>query len=306
MPDSSDPKPDLLPPSAIRRPIRWWPAVIILLLHTSAVIWVRSYYGRSRQDQNIAIAEIAIIAGLLLLVWVLFFSRLNWRIRLISLGAVVVVIILLPLLFRIHGVTGDLVPILEWRWQHRTLASPHGNRTATATAPPILLTNDYPQFLGPNRNGTLDHPRLARDWKAEPPTRLWIQAVGTAWSGFAVVGHRAVTQEQRGEEEAVICYDLLSGAVLWSYAYPAHYQSSLAGEGPRATPTVAGDRVYALGSTGILNCLLVESGRLLWSKDILQDNQAQAGEWGISCSPLAKESLRATRHTQQSRGRARA
>ena len=116
----------------------------------------------------------------------------------------------------------------------------------------------------------VEQPRLARDWKAQAPQRLWLQAVGPGWSGFAVVGSRAITQEQRGEDEAVICYDLLTGTPLWSYAYPAHFQSPLAGEGPRATPTVAGQRVYTLGSTGILNCLDLETGRLLWSKDIMQ------------------------------------
>src|SRR5208337_4155507 len=77
------------------------------------------------------------------------------------------------------------------------------------------------------------------------------------------------------EDEAVVCYDLLSGAPLWSHAYPAHFQSPLAGEGPRATPTVAGQRVYTLGSTGVLNCLDLETGRPLWSKDILRDNEAK-------------------------------
>ena len=104
-----------------------------------------------------------------------------------------------------------------------------------------------------------------------------------------MAGGRAITQEQRGEDETVVCYDLLSGEPLWSYAYPAHFQSSLAGEGPRATPTIAGHRVYALGSTGILNCLDLETGKLVWSKDILQDNQAKVNEWGMSCSPLVDE-----------------
>jgi outer membrane protein assembly factor BamB len=99
------------------------------------------------------------------------------------------------------------------------------------------------------------------------------------------------SQEQRGEDEAAVCYDLLSGEPLWSYAYPAHFQSSLGGEGPRATPTIAGRRVYALGSTGILNCLELETGKLLWSKDTLQENQAKVNEWGMSSSPLTVHDL---------------
>ena len=153
------------------------------------------------------------------------------------------------------------------------------------------LTNDWPQFLGPNRNGTVDQPCLARDWEAQPPQRLWLRPVGAGWSGFAVAGGRAVTQEQRGDNETVVCYDLLSGVPLWVYAYPAHFQSPLAGEGPRATPTIAGRRVYALGSTGILNCLDLETGKLRWSKDTVRDNESKVNEWGMSCSPLIVDDL---------------
>ena len=157
--------------------------------------------------------------------------------------------------------------------------------------PLLNLTNDYPQFLGPHRNAIVDHPRLARDWKAQPPEQLWVQPVGRGWSGFAIVGNQAITQEQRGEEEAVVCYELLSGSVIWAYLYSAHYRSSLAGEGPRATPTISENRVFALGSTGILNCLDLKTGKLLWSKDAVRDNHSEVSDWGISCSPLLMDEL---------------
>src|SRR5439155_8007773 len=231
-----------------RKSIRWWPAAVILVLASGAIVYFRSSYGRSHQDQNIATASVVLIAFPLLLVWCLLFSRLRWKIRLGIFGAASGFVALLPLLFRIHGVTGDLVPVLEWRWQSRNLPSlEKAAKTVSSRSPAQAnqFTNDYPQFLGPHRNSTVDQPRLARDWNAQPPRRLWNHPVGTAWSGFAVSGNRAITQEQRGDNEAVVCYDVLSGAVLWSYAYPAHFESSLAGEGPRATPTVAGGRVYA-------------------------------------------------------------
>jgi len=284
--------PDQTPPP--RRPIRWWPVWIILCLAIIAEIWVQSFYGRQRQDKNIATANVVIIGGFLLLLWCLFFSRLRWAIRLSVFGAIVAVVALMPVLFRIHGVTGDLVPILEWRWKQRTLASLHQARkpgSILARPPGSALTNDYPQFLGPHRNGILDQPRLARDWNQNPPARLWSHQVGTAWSGFAISGNHAITQEQRNEEEAIICYDLVSGDLIWSYAYPAHYASSLAGEGPRATPTISGQKVYALGSTGMLNCLDLETGKLVWSKDVVQDNQSHVNEWGMSGSPLVTDEL---------------
>src|SRR6266852_1835027 len=121
MSDTPDPK------AVPRRSVRYWPVLTILLLAMGAAFWVRSSYGRQRQDQNIAIANVVVISFLLLLLWCLFFSRLKWKIRLGVLGAVVAVGFLMPVAFRIHGVTGDLVPILEWRWQHRALAPLKGS-----------------------------------------------------------------------------------------------------------------------------------------------------------------------------------
>src|ERR1019366_2887204 len=241
-------------------------------LAAGAVVWVWQFYERQRQDRNIATASIGLITLFLLLLWCLLLSRLRWQIRLGVLGGVVGLIMVVMALFRFHGVTGDLVPVLQWRWEHPvllSLAEQTNPIVSTTLAQRNEFTNDYPQFLGPHRNSMVEQPRLARDWKAQAPQRLWLHAVGPGWSGFA----------------------LLCGAPIWSYASPAHFQSPLAGEGPRATPTVAGQRVYALGSTGILNCLDWETGKLLGSKDIMRDNQAKVDEWGVSCSPLIVDDL---------------
>src|SRR5262249_20291789 len=152
---------------------------------------------------------------------------------------------LVAFLFRIRGVSGDLVPILEWRWgAKKSLSLERSTSSRSSPAQPLSFTNDYPQYLGPDRNGILTQPHLARDWKAHPPEQLWLRPVGAGWAGFAVVGTRAITLEQRGEEETVICYDLISGAPLWSFGYAGHYDSPIAGEGPRATPTIAANRIF--------------------------------------------------------------
>ncbi|MGO8927671.1 MAG: PQQ-binding-like beta-propeller repeat protein [Limisphaerales bacterium] len=280
--------------AAPRRPLRWWPVPIILALAAGAVVWVWQCYGRQRQDRNIATAIIVLVTLFLLLLWCLFLSRLRWRIRLGVFGGVVGLILPVMALFRFHGVTGDLVPVLQWRWERPSWTSPAEQTRPlvnTAVAQGNQLTNNWPQFLGPHRNSMVEQPGLARDWTAQAPQRLWLRPVGPGWSGFAVAGSRAITQEQRGEDETVICYDLLTGTPLWSHAYPAHFQSPLAGEGPRATPTIAGHRVFALGSTGVLTCLDLETGKPLWSKDTVQDNQAKVNEWGMSCSPLVVDGL---------------
>jgi len=265
---------------------------MILLAAAGALVWVSQGYGRQRQDRVMATAQIAAVTFVLLLIWCIFLSRIRRKIRLSVLGSVVGLMLLGAGLFRIHGVTGDLVPVVQWRWSRAAWVSPaEQGKPALTPAASNEFTNDYPQFLGPNRNATVPQLRLARDWQAQPPQRLWLQPVGPGWSGFAVAGSRAITQEQRGEMETVDCYDVPAGAPVWSYSYPAHFQSTLAGEGPRATPTVAGNRVYALGSTGVLNCLDLETGKLIWSKDVVQENHAKVNVWGMSSSPLLVDDL---------------
>lgn len=122
-----------------------------------------------------------------------------------------------------------------------------------------------------------------------PPTLpkiLWRQPIGPAWSGFALVGERALTQEQDGEAEAVTCLEASSGRRLWQHTDPARYHTTIAGEGPRCTPTVVGNRVFTLGATGILNCLDLADGRRLWRRDITQDASSSMPEWGLAGSPL--------------------
>jgi len=236
-------------------------------------------------------AAAAVLLGmtLLLLVWCLFLSRFPWRLRFIVVGGFFVTVLLVASLFRIKGVDGDLIPVLNWRWDSSDWVAPGDSSRSGSHPSPALtasLTNSYPQFLGPNRNGTVDHLQLAQDWTGQSPKLLWRHPVGLAWSGFAILGHRAITQEQRGESETVNCYDLATGVPLWSFSYLAHFQSTLAGEGPRATPTIARSKVFTVGSTGILNCLDLETGQVLWSRNLLQDNQASLEEWGMSGSPL--------------------
>src|SRR5262249_23589782 len=134
------------------------------------------------------------------------------------------------------------------------------------------ITGDDSGYLGPNRNGILEKLSLGRDWTAHPPQQLWRQPIGLGWSSFAVSGQRAFTQEQRGENELVICYELASGSVLWAHTNRARFSEPLGGDGPRATPTISSGRVYAVGGTGILDCLDAATGKLIWSHDTLKEN----------------------------------
>jgi len=157
---------------------------------------------------------------LLLLVWLCLFSRLPGRTRFRIFAVSVVVVAAGAGLFRIEGVSGNFVPIVSPRWSD---ARDFGGRTAAAgvTAPG---PDDYPQFLGPRRDATLDGPRLARDWQSRPPRELWRHDVGEGWSSFAVVGQAAVTQELRGDDEVVVRYELTTGKTVWTHAYTAPFR----------------------------------------------------------------------------------
>jgi outer membrane protein assembly factor BamB len=266
-------------------------AVFALLLAT-ALVWIWFFYEGQRQDKLIRIAA-ALMAGYAgFLVWVLFGScwkpRARWSVFIFTIA----VIVFCRFCLRISGVTGDLIPIVQWRWQksapiHASIGA-HTNETV-APMTNAVLTNSYPQFLGPNRNGVLSTPRLARDWKQSPPRELWRHAIGSAWSGFAIDGPRAITQEQRGAEELVVCYDVLTGKQRWAHSDHSRYATTIAGEGPRATPTISGGRIYSMGGSGEFNCLDLETGNVLWRTNTLAAHGAELPEWGGACSPLVTE-----------------
>ena len=281
-------------PSAPRPPTRWWPAWLILGMGGTAIAWIWLVRDIQRQDRNLQTAGVLLITLTLLFLWSVLFSRFRWRTRLLLLGGLGALLTGLPAFLEIGGVTGDLLPIVRWRWRtprSRAPAPPLPQEMVVAPTPEAPSTNDYPQFLGPSRNAIVAGPPLARDWEAHPPSEIWRVAVGAAWSGFAVAGAFAVTQEQDVQNEKVVCYDLRSGKTLWSQTDPARYFTTIAGEGPRATPTIVGNRVLTVGATGIMNCLDLKSGARLWTKNILTDNHSHVPEWGLSGSPLVVGNL---------------
>ncbi|MBI4624315.1 MAG: PQQ-like beta-propeller repeat protein [Verrucomicrobia bacterium] len=232
---------------------------------------------------------VVLLALVLSLVWFVFLSRLPWRVRLLTVAVLAAVGLGLTLALRVDGtVDGRSIPRLAWKWSAHPerVFSPRSTPPRAETAPPPALLKDVPQFFGPRRDGVVTGVGLARDWTKSPPRELWRQPIGTGWSAFAVVGDRAYTQEQRGEEEWVSCYDVLSGRLLWSHARRARFFQWQAGEGPHATPTVDRGRVFAYGATGILDCLDAATGAPVWSRAVLEENKLENLEWGASSSPL--------------------
>jgi len=278
--------------------IRWWPAGAILGVMALAMAGVQAWSEFPFQRRNLICLGIAGGAAALLLVWWLFGSRARWTVRLVGLAGVAVLAGMARWTLRIRGVTGDLIPIVETRWARPT-PSPASAPAAPATPPTPGMASqastqvsqrripgDYPQFLGENRNGIVSGISIQAQWNQNPPQLLWKQPVGGAWSGFSVVGDRAVTQEQGGEEEWVVCRDVVNGHVLWKTANPGRYFTPIAGEGPRSSPTLTQNRVVTLGARGWLQVLELSTGKRLWGTNILEFSKAGMPEWGLSGSPL--------------------
>lgn len=269
--------------------------MLLVLLASMGLLWVRARADWPFQKRNLTSYQIAIIGGMLVFVWWTFFSRASKRLRLgVTLGCVALALAGAGL-FRISGMSGDLTPIIEFRWTKLTTTE---QAAATMRDGPDATiqrlnpaTNAFPQFYGPNRDGVLPGPALDTNWVAHPPPEIWRRPVGAGWSGFAIVGEVCVTQEQDGPDECVVARELGTGNELWRHRDAARYSTTIAGEGPRATPTIAGDRVYTFGATGLLNCLDLASGGRIWSRDVVRESGGTIPQWGATSSPLRVDDL---------------
>ncbi|MEM0925667.1 MAG: PQQ-binding-like beta-propeller repeat protein [Planctomycetota bacterium] len=148
---------------------------------------------------------------------------------------------------------------------------------------------NWTDFRGPNRDGVISGVGLSTDWKSAAPQELWRRPVGPGWSSFCVVGPLAFTQEQRGDQEAVVAYSVEDGSVVWVHEYPGRFEASMGGIGPRATPTYRDERLYVTGGSGRVFCLNAVDGDFVWEYDLMAELEVRLPDWGFSSSPLVLE-----------------
>ncbi len=266
------------------------------------------------------------VVSLALVVWAVAIRRLSLSSGLRRASLVVAILLACGVftLLRTGGIDGEGDSDLHWRWTptpeqrllaqvgNEPLAPPPAVAAAPAETPSPTPTGEQPAsptpaispekssadpegaatganwsgFRGPRRDGVIRGVRIQTDWSQSKPVEIWRRPVGPGWSSFSVRGNYLYTQEQRGDDEVVACYNLTTGEPVWRHRDAARFYESNAGAGPRATPTLSNGRVYAFGATGILNALNARDGSVVWSRNAASDTKTKVPAWGFASSPL--------------------
>ncbi len=290
--------------SSTRRPLRLWPGVTIVILQW--FVWLILPLISPNQVITVVSVFGGLIAGLLVAVWWLFFSRASlseriiflilvvlsffataqildksiatammgmmytvyavpalslffvaWavltrnitgRARLISMICVIVAGTGFWALLRTDGMTGEARQDLKWRWtktaEEKLLTQAGNGESIPETDSTFINTEaEWPGFRGKERNSIAHGTTISTDWAQSPPEELWRSPVGPGCSSFAIHGNFLFTQEQRGDDELVTCYDLRSGKPVWKHGDKIRFWDSHAGAGPRSTPALYKGRV---------------------------------------------------------------
>ncbi len=291
----------------MNRPLRSASFFLILLLGPALFIWV---VLQEMTYLNWFLPAVVLIWLGLFALWYLLFGSGGWKRRIsrlsIALGILLAIFLacafLASRLLRYEGSAGgSSFPRFSWVWESSTppqapLATTPPPGTAPTPAAGDTAVADLTDFLGSDRDGMWEDLPFNPDWASHPPALLWRRPIGRGWSSFVVSGHRALTQQQVGDDEHITCLDLLTGADLWHHRDPQvrllleraeNSGSAMGGDGPRGTPTIHEGKVYAMGATGIINCLDLETGQLLWSRNLIRELGGGIQGWGMATSPLA-------------------
>ena len=170
----------------------------------------------------------------------------------------------------------------------------------------LIASADWPQWLGPDRDGTWHEEGVAAKFPEGGPKVLWRTPVGLGYSGPAVVGDRVFLMDYAAESGEIInnpgkaialdgferirCFDAKTGKQIWERKAKRPYELSYPA-GPRSTVTVDGDQVFALGAMGHLTCLDAKSGKVVWEKDLLKEYKGKLPIWGFSAHPLVHDGM---------------
>lgn len=149
----------------------------------------------------------------------------------------------------------------------------------------ISLAADWPQWLGPNRDGISSETGWSSSWPGDGPKEVWRLSVGTGYSSMAVSDGRVYTMGNADKTDTVYCLNADTGAEIWKHSYACASKGG-GHPGTASTPTVDGGFIYTLSREGHVYCLKAESGDVVWSKHVIKDFGAKSPRWGYAASPL--------------------
>ena len=152
---------------------------------------------------------------------------------------------------------------------------------------PAVQAGDWPQLLGPQRDGrALQEPALAA-WPAGGPKVAWTAEIGSGYAGPAVAGGKVVLFHRVDKLERVQAWDAASGQPLWKTDFPTTYSGGVdSDKGPRCVPVIQGPHVFLFGAAGTLHAVSLATGERIWSRELYQEFQAQEGYFGAGSTPL--------------------
>jgi outer membrane protein assembly factor BamB len=159
------------------------------------------------------------------------------------------------------------------------LLSGFGDSASKAESP------EWPQFLGSARNGVSTATGLISKWPDGGPEVLWRAVGGIGMSGISVSGNLAITMWNSDAGQVVAALDIKNGKQVWSTPLAPNYENAM-GDGPRATPTISGDHVFAYTGEGTLACLQLADGSIVWQNNVVANVNGKSAEYGMACSPL--------------------
>ncbi len=145
---------------------------------------------------------------------------------------------------------------------------------------------DWTQWHGPDRTGLSKETGLMKSWPATGPAVTWTASnIGEGYGSVSMQGERVFVQGAKGSDSLVFALNRADGKIAWSQALGPKGDDSRGG-GPRGTPTIDGDKLYALSENGDLACLKINDGAVVWRRNILKDFGGKNPGWLISESPL--------------------
>jgi outer membrane protein assembly factor BamB len=170
-------------------------------------------------------------------------------------------------------------------------ADPNAPAPNAPSSDPLAVSSepghDWPCFLGPHHNGVSDETGLLESWPEAGPPLVWSRNVGEGHGAPSVFGQRLVLHHYGQREEVVECFHAFTGESLWTHKYPSRFRDPYGyNNGPRCSPILTPQYCYTFGAEGVLLCLKLATGELVWRRDTQADFSVPEGFFGVGSSPL--------------------